>query len=293
MLNDNSRLVMDRPVDFLPYQQIFGVMAHSLDDGSRLNVITPYATFWRYAEIDEEFNRAWRAADLALPDGIAVLWAKRMTEYALSNNGPVRFLQVIAYACFNFLLILLGRLEKKGEWERISGADLVPDLFSYAEEKGKSVYVLGGWAEALDGFNEYMRTKFPTLRYAIDEQVAAVNIRTEEGMKVLEQATERIRAFRPDLLIVSLGPPLQEKWSYKHFDGLYAKVVINAGATVDYLSGKNMRAPRILRRMGLEWAWRMITQPKRVKRILFAFPYFPLKVMAFLIKGPQSGNNTV
>lgn len=284
---------MDRPVDFLPYQQIFGVMAHSLDDGSRLNVITPYATFWRYAEIDEEFNRAWRAADLALPDGIAVLWAKRMTEYALSNNGPVRFLQVIAYACFNFLLILLGRLEKKGEWERISGADLVPDLFSYAEEKGKSVYVLGGWAEALDGFNEYMRTKFPTLRYAIDEQVAAVNIRTEEGMKVLEQATERIRAFRPDLLIVSLGPPLQEKWSYKHFDGLYAKVVINAGATVDYLSGKNMRAPRILRRMGLEWAWRMITQPKRVKRILFAFPYFPLKVMAFLIKGPQSGNNTV
>jgi len=293
MNNASLRLVLGNPLQFLSYRQALDTLSSSLDHGPRLNVVTPYATFWRYAETDKGFREAWHAADVALPDGIAVLWAKRMLEYGLHRNDFVRFVQVVVYALFNFLLILLGRLEEEGECERVSGADLVPDLLDYAERNGKSVYVLGGWAEALDDFGVYMQTKFPILRYVIDEQVAAVDVRTEEGMTVLEQAVDRIRTFRPDLLIVSLGPPLQEKWSHKHFGSLSAKIVINAGATVDYLSGKNTRAPKMLRRIGLEWAWRMVTQPKRVKRILFAFPYFPLKVMAFLIKGPQSGNSTV
>lgn len=293
MQNDTIRLVLGNPVNFLTYSQVFVVVSESLEQGARLNIVTPYATFWRYAEIDEEFRNAWHAADLALPDGIALLWAQKMSEYRWSSSVVMRFFQVILYGVYNFGLILAGKLEKTGVFERVSGADLIPELLKYAEKKGKSVYVLGGWKDAIPEFISHMRNQYPQLHYEIDEQVAAVDVRSVGGKEVLDQAIERVRTFQPDLLIVALGPPFQEKWSHKHFNELNASVVINAGATIDFLSGRIKRAPKFLRKIGLEWLWRLISQPTRLRRILFAFPYFPLKVIAFLIKSPQSGINAV
>lgn len=293
MQNDTTRLVLGNPVNFLTYSQVFTVVSGSLEQGPRLNIVTPYATFWRYAEIDEEFRNAWHAADLALPDGIALLWAQKMSEYRWSSRVVMRFFQVILYAAYNFGLILAGKLEKTGAFERVSGADLIPELLKYAEKKGKSVYVLGGWKDAIPEFISHMRNQYPQLHYEIDEQVAEVDVRSVGGKEVLDQAIERVRTFQPDLLIVALGPPFQEKWSHKHFNELNANVVINAGATIDFLSGRIKRAPKFLRKIGLEWLWRLISQPTRLRRILFAFPYFPFKVIAFLIKSPQSGINTV
>lgn len=293
MLNDNKQFVLQNPVHFLSYQQALNTVSDSLQQGTRINVVTPYATFWRYAETDDEFREAWHSADLALPDGVAVLWARRMCAYTLSSNMLVRFIQVISYAVFNFGLILAGKLEKKGEFERVSGADLVPDLLKYAEENNKSVYIIGGWKEVLDGFTTEMNTHYPNLRYQIDEQVAGADVRTDAGEKVLTQAIDRMQEFKPDLLIVSFGPPFQEKWSYKHFDRLHASVVINAGATIDFLSGRMKRAPKLLRKTGLEWLWRLITQPTRLRRVFYAFPYFPFKVVTYLITSPQSGIDAV
>jgi len=293
MPSDSKQFILHSPVNFLSYQQALNTVSDSLQEGVRINVVTPYATFWRYAATDDAFRQAWHSADLALPDGIAVLWAHRMCSYRLSGNLLVRFIQVISYAVFNFGLILAGKLEIKGEFERVPGADLVPDLLRYAEENNKSVYILGGWKEVLDSFTAEMNTHYPSLCYQIDEQVAETDVRTEAGKGILAQAIGRVQEFKPDLLIVSFGPPFQEKWSRKHFDQLHASVVINAGATIDFLSGRMQRAPKLLRKIGLEWVWRLITQPKRLRRIFYAFPYFPFKVVTYLITSPQSGIDAV
>lgn len=90
-------------------------------------------------------------------------------------------------------------------------------------------------------------------------------------------ARRRITNFAPDILLVAFGHPKQEQWIAKHikeFPGL--KVVVGVGGTFDYWSGVAMRAPMFFRALGLEWLWRLLREPKRVRRIIRAVFVFPI-----------------
>jgi N-acetylglucosaminyldiphosphoundecaprenol N-acetyl-beta-D-mannosaminyltransferase len=82
----------------------------------------------------------------------------------------------------------------------------------------------------------------------------------EESRRILS----RIAAVSPDLLIVGLGAPKQEIWTHRHCHEIRAKVAICAGATIDFLAGKKRRSPRWMRRLGLEWFYRVLTEPRRL-----------------------------
>jgi N-acetylglucosaminyldiphosphoundecaprenol N-acetyl-beta-D-mannosaminyltransferase len=81
-----------------------------------------------------------------------------------------------------------------------------------------------------------------------------------------DQAVAEVNAARPDLLIVGLGAPRQEIWLHRRRDRLQAKVAIAAGATIDFLAGRQVRAPRWMQRTGLEWLHRLATNPRRLAR---------------------------
>ena len=88
-----------------------------------------------------------------------------------------------------------------------------------------------------------------------------------------------IRAARPDLLLVALGVPKQEKWIHEHLAALGVPVAIGVGGTLDVMAGVMKRAPRWMQKAKLEWLFRGMLQPKRAGRLL-ALPKFVLKVHA-------------
>jgi N-acetylglucosaminyldiphosphoundecaprenol N-acetyl-beta-D-mannosaminyltransferase len=90
----------------------------------------------------------------------------------------------------------------------------------------------------------------------------------------------------PDILFVALGAPKQERWIFENLNKLESvKLAMGVGGAFDFLSGKTKRAPLWMRKIGLEWFWRLIIEPRRVKRIIDAVIVFPvIFAYSFLVK---------
>ena len=93
-----------------------------------------------------------------------------------------------------------------------------------------------------------------------------------------EEIVNQINLLNPDVLLVGMGAPKQEKWIFKNKDKLNAKVFIGIGGSFDVMSGKIKRAPLFFQKLGLEWLYRLIKQPKRFFRML-SLPKFLFSVL--------------
>ena len=146
---------------------------------------------------------------------------------------------------------------------RITGTDLVADIFA---DTKFSVYILGG----LSGNIKKIKKKYPNLNI-VGHFDGIVKIESNSDL------ASQINNLKPDILLVALGAPKQEKWiasNLKHLQNV--KVAIGIGGAIDYLSGSVKRAPAFVRTMGLEWFYRLIKQPERYKRIFKAVVVFPI-----------------
>ncbi|PQO32738.1 glycosyltransferase [Bremerella cremea] len=159
-------------------------------------------------------------------------------------------------------VVMASRLLGKPLPERVTGSDLVPALFAGAQNKAPlKTFLLGaapGVAQraAVNIHRQYenvqvVSTYSPPLGFEND---------TAENNNILS----RIAEVEPDLLIIGLGAPKQETWIHRYRHQVAAKVAICAGATIDFLAGEKKRAPRWMQRTGLEWAFRIGTDPKRL-----------------------------
>ena len=172
-------------------------------------------------------------------------------------------------------LTLMSRLFGKAKFkERIPGVDFVKSLLVLAEKKGYKVLMLGaGIASSLKA-EKILRRQYPNLA------IKCLSGGVIDPYNADQHTIEQIKSFNPDILIVGLGAPKQETFILNYQKKLGAYVAIGAGGTIDYLAGQARRAPRIIRRLGLEWLWRLLLYPSRWRRILTAtivFPFLYLK----------------
>ena len=144
----------------------------------------------------------------------------------------------------------------RGLKERVTGIDLTEMILEEGNKQGWRIFLLG----AKPGIGEIAIAKLYQ-RYPRNTYGCYHGFFTkEEEPKVIE----RINSFAPDILLIGLGAPLQEYWNIEN-KGL-ALVSMGVGGTIDVLSGNVSRAPRWIRRIGLEWLFRLITQPSRIHR---------------------------
>jgi N-acetylglucosaminyldiphosphoundecaprenol N-acetyl-beta-D-mannosaminyltransferase len=206
-------------------------------------IVTPNVHHVVKLQRDEKMLAAYREASLVLADGWPVVAASRLLRCALP--------------------------------ERVAGSDVVPQLLaSSSSDFRPRVFLLG----AQEGVGELARrnilTRWPAVEVcgslsppfgfeASDEQ-------NEEIVRVLNEA-------RPDLLIVGFGAPKQERWLHRFHHRLNAKVAIAAGATIDFLAGEQRRAPRWVQAVGMEWCYRLLSDPRRLaSRYVHDALWFPL-----------------
>jgi N-acetylglucosaminyldiphosphoundecaprenol N-acetyl-beta-D-mannosaminyltransferase len=157
-------------------------------------------------------------------------------------------------------LVWAARLLKQPLPERVAGSDLVPQLFASTETPLR-VFLLGAEPGVAELAASRISTQWPNIRI-VGTHSPPIGFEKDavENARVFEFVAEA----SPDLVIVGLGAPKQEIWVHCHHRQLQAKVLICAGATIDFLAGHRRRSPVWMRRVGLEWLHRLCTEPRRL-----------------------------
>ena len=207
------------------------------------HIVTVNPEFIMQARGDRHFRRVLNQADLAVADGIGVVWAARI----LGDRLP----------------------------ERVGGIDLVERLAQQAADRGYRLFLLGAAPGVASTAAQVLRRRHP--RLCVASTYAGSPQPAEE-----EQICALIRAARPHLLLVAFGAPAQDLWIARNLPRLDVPVAIGVGGAFDFLAGRVPRAPLLLQRCGLEWLFRLARQPWRWRRML-ALPRFALMVLAIRV----------
>jgi exopolysaccharide biosynthesis WecB/TagA/CpsF family protein len=165
--------------------------------------------------------------------------------------------------------------------DNMNGTDLLPSIFAAAAERDKplTVFLFGAKPGHAEKAARTIERRFPTTK------VVGVQSGYDHAGVV-----EAIRQASPDLLLVGMGNPLQEKWITAHQAELNAGVVFGIGALIDFLSGEIVRAPRVVRALRVEWVFRMAQEPRRLaSRYLKGNPLFLARSYAHIRKAKRSG----
>jgi len=217
------------------------------------SVFTPNVDHVVTAEDDLEFRAAYDAASLSLADGKFVVWAAQL----LGTPVP----------------------------EKVSGSDLIEPLLRLAGSRGWRVFLLGGAPGVAEAAAERSRRDFGVNVVG----TASPFIRMDGTAADLEQGIEEVVAARPDLVLVAMGAPKQERWIHHNRERLGRAVAAGIGASLDFVIGRISRAPRWVSNAGLEWLYRLGREPRRLAhRYLVKDPLF-LGIALRTARMPRSG----
>jgi N-acetylglucosaminyldiphosphoundecaprenol N-acetyl-beta-D-mannosaminyltransferase len=201
------------------------------------------------ARDDPAFAEVMDGADLVTPDGMPLVWGLRQLGVPAAT--------------------------------RVYGPDLTPRILAEAQARAIPVGFLGGTPTVLDALLAEVRRRWPDLdvAYAWSPPFTAPSDAPDaEVVSAIERSDARI-------LFVGLGCPKQERWMAAH-RGRVGAVMVGVGAAFDFLAGVKRQAPRWMMRLGLEWLFRLVTEPRRLaRRYLGQNPRFALLFAAQLARG--------
>jgi N-acetylglucosaminyldiphosphoundecaprenol N-acetyl-beta-D-mannosaminyltransferase len=195
------------------------------------------------AQSDEAFRKILNNSFLCTPDGMPMVW--------------------------------MGKIHGHSEMRRVYGPDLMLDVCAWSENTGAKHFFFGGADDVADLLAKKLKAKFPKMEIAgtFTPPFRKLNLDEEK------QFSETIRAARPDILWVGLSTPKQEKFMAEFLPKLDATLMIGVGAAFDFHSGRVRQAPRWMQRSGLEWFYRLCSEPRRLaKRYFKNNPLFALKI---------------
>lgn len=159
---------------------------------------------------------------------------------------------------------------KAGVRERVCGPELMLRCLREGQEKGWRHYFLGGTETALQTLVENVSKRFPEAQIAGAYSPPFRALSDSEDQMIVD----RINDANVDFLWVGLGAPKQERWIYEHLDRIDVPVQLGVGAAFDFHAGVIARAPEYLQKAGLEWAFRLVKDPRLWKRYLSTNPLF-------------------
>lgn len=179
--------------------------------------------------------------------------------------------------CDGFGVMLAARMLGHQIPQRITYADWIWQLAEFAEPQGIAFFFVGARPGVAQKAAERLRARFPDLRIVgVHHGYFDRSPDSEENKALVRQ----INASKPNILIIGLGMPLQERWLVENWPRINANIALTGGAVFDYVSGDLSRAPRWMTNHGLEWLGRLLIEPRRLwKRYLIGNPLFLYRVL--------------
>lgn len=173
-------------------------------------------------------------------------------------------------------MIWYSRLTGRPLPERVAGSELVELLCRRAERRGHRVFFLGGAEGVARRAADLMLARHPRLAVAGVEAPEFSRMGPADHTALVG----RIRSTRPDILLAALGQPKGEFWIDRHCEALGVPACVQVGASLDFIAGSARRAPRWMRRTGMEWLYRTIKEPRRLGPRYFSDAMFLCRAIA-------------
>lgn len=246
--------------DRMEYVNIFGVKIFNIDFQEAINIanrflkedrnhsiITPNTEIVMAAKDDEELRDIINGADLVIPDGIGLIYGSKMRGHPLK--------------------------------ERVTGYDVSMELLKILNEIGGSLYMLGGKPGVTDKAEEKIKKDYENINIVGHHHGYFKGIhRGMKGDPEELEIIEEINSLKPDIIFLGLGFPKQEMFINEYKDKLNSKIIIGNGGVMDILAGNMKRAPEIFIKLHLEWFYRLLKEPSRIKRQV-AIPKFIFEIL--------------
>ena len=248
-------------------EEVLGLVERRIAKSQKTFVVTPNPEFIVYAQNHPWFARLLMQSDIAIPDGVALIWAKEV----LRENNP--FSRLFLGFWISLKVIFAGWGEK-----RVSGTDLTEKLCQLAAQNKWTVYFLGGKDDISQKALTKLQKKYPGLKgWAQKGPELTLDYWSEE---LIKEWVVKINQKQPDLLFVAFGMGKQEKFIFDNWDKLDVKLAMGVGGAFDYLSGEIKRAPKQIQKAGFEWLYRLVKEPWRFKRQLSLLKFIWLVLIA-------------
>ncbi len=231
--------ILGVPFDVVTMEQAVDRVKKMLTAEGQHIICTPNPEIVMEAQTDEALMQILKEADLVVPDGVGVVWASKYSEIRLQ--------------------------------ERVAGYDLTQNLMQALADTEETFYFFGGAPGVAAAAARRMTKEHPGLRIV---GVHNGYFDEKEEKKIIQD----IKKKAPSILLVGLGAPKQEKWIYENLHTVGAKTAIGVGGSFDVMAGNVKRAPKLFQKLGLEWFYRLISQPTRWKRMM-RLPKFALTVL--------------
>ncbi len=234
----NQARILGVRVDCLDMDAALERIAQLVDEGGHHLVATVNPEFVMRARADHEFARVLESAALCLADGSGVVWAARRQGCAMR--------------------------------EPVTGTDLILPLAALCARRHFRLFLLGAAPGVALELAARLRIDYPDL------EVAAHSGSPDPSSDA--ETLALVQGHRPHVLLVAYGHPGQELWIDRMGDRLGVAVAVGVGGAFDYLTGRVPRAPAWMRRVGLEWLFRLVRQPWRIRRMA-VLPLYALRVL--------------
>lgn len=233
-------------------------------------IATPNPEMLLQAQENPEFKDALNKAWLNIPDGAGILWASTFQEIAKRDRGFLRHAKALLSMAS---LAIYPRFCRKIFPERITGVDFMESVCAISREQKIPIFLLGAQVNIAEKVKEVLEKRYPGINI-----VGTFSGSPSENDFPAIQAL--IAETRPEVLFVAYGSPKQELWITRHLHELPSvKIAMGVGGAFDFLAGLRVRAPKWMQKLGIEWIYRLIQEPSRLKRILNATIKFPLKIL--------------
>jgi N-acetylglucosaminyldiphosphoundecaprenol N-acetyl-beta-D-mannosaminyltransferase len=257
--NRRSVAVLGVPFDNVTMHEAIDVIEEKIEERGFHQVATANVDFVINAIHDQSLQEMLCSCDLIVPDGMPIVWASR----------------------------LMGAKLK----ERVSGIDLIPRLAELASRRHYGIYLLGASERSSRRAAEALKKRFPKLHIAGRDSPPISSLSEMDHEAILR----RIEQAQPDVLLVAMGHPKQERWLAMHRHRLKVPLCMGVGASLDFLAGEFSRAPLWMQSAGLEWLYRAAQEPRRLAQRYLVDAYglarhLPAQLAANAIQ-PRTGRN--
>lgn len=236
--------VLGVEIDDITFEQAVAKIEQFIRSKKSHHVVTVNPEYIVRAQNDKKLRAVINQADLRVPDGIG--------------------------------LVTLAGLK-----ERVTGVDLIWQLAKLSEDRGYKLALLGGRGEAAQQTAARLKLIHPRAIIAMVDPLGEVEpgtlrVHGSATLRVNLSLVREIKRTKPDIALVALGMGKQDIFIEQLLNKVKIPVAIGVGGAFDMISGVTPRAPYIMRTLGIEWLWRLIIEPKRLKRIFTAVVVFPL-----------------
>ena len=238
MLNQRDITILDFPIDNINMPEAVSRVEEFISKRTPHQVITANTLMLNSALRDPSLKTVFNQASLVVPDSVGLVWAARALGHPLKAKVP--------------------------------GIDLLFELVNLCLARGYSIYLLGAKPGVAAKAAERLQTRFPGLKIAGTRH--GYFARAEETAVI-----EDIQRSGASILFVGFSIPYQELWINAHLAEINIPVCIGVGGSFDVICGRIKRAPQLMQKLGLEWLWRTLMEPWRIKRIIL-IPVFILRV---------------